>query len=113
MVADFTVANQTEGAFIGFLAEWNRPNVLESRGQDVLINLFNFDLMRPRLQSLYLQNPTWAYFILDHLDAGDIYTVGGSSTLPGSEEELYGTRESWTLTQRQSDIKNLYYTAIN
>ncbi|PVH87612.1 hypothetical protein DL98DRAFT_649238 [Cadophora sp. DSE1049] len=112
MVADFTVANETEGAFLGFLTEWNRPNVLESRGQDVLINLFNFNLMRPRLQSLYLQNPTWAYFILDHLNAGDISTVNGSSTLPDSEEEFYGARESWTLTQRHSDSKNLYSTAI-
>ncbi|KAH7346423.1 P-loop containing nucleoside triphosphate hydrolase protein [Rhexocercosporidium sp. MPI-PUGE-AT-0058] len=112
MMADFTVANETEEAFLGFLKEWNRPNVLESRGQDVLVDLFNFELMQPRLESLYLQNSTWAYLLLDHLDAGGLYTTIGSSVLPASDEEYHGSRKSWTLVQRPSDVKKLYHNAI-
>lgn len=45
MVADFTIVNEAEGAFLGYLKDWSRSNVLVSQGHDVLIRLFNFDLM--------------------------------------------------------------------
>lgn len=101
------IANKTEAGFLGFLVPFNRPNVMGSRPEEVLIWIINWDMMRPKLESIYSQNPMWAYFLLDCIDSGDTFTVDGSTTLPASAEEFAGLKAHWTLRQGPSDAKLL------
>lgn len=50
--------------------------------------------------------------MLDHFDAGDMYTASGTTVLPASKEEYYGGIESWTLVQRPSVVRKLYNYAM-
>lgn len=93
---DMTVAWQSQGAFVGFLKDWNRCNVALSRGCDVVVSLFNEPVMRKRIESLGKQNLVWALYIMDLVDLGLIYDVDaypyGGDRLPLDSAE-YGTNQ--------------------
>ncbi|KAG4414829.1 hypothetical protein IFR04_012056, partial [Cadophora malorum] len=104
---DFTIAWQSEGAFLGFLREWNRCNVALSRGCDVVVSMLNEKLMRGRIQSLYKQNRSWALYLLDLIDCGLICDVNGSQTLPSNAIEFLTGTKAYTNEQPQSATKSL------
>ncbi|KAL2069863.1 hypothetical protein VTL71DRAFT_14542 [Oculimacula yallundae] len=106
MVSDFTIVDETEGPSLGLLNDWIRSGMLEFQQAELMVSLFNFDVMRLRLESLHQYCPTLAYILLDHLDFGEMYTVSGSNILPASAEEYRGARECWTLTQAPSEVYN-------
>jgi AAA domain len=104
---DVTVANTSDGAFLGFLQIWNRINVPISRPTDVLAIMLNLDLMRDKIQSLYAQNPMWAYFLLDLVDHGIICNYHANKNLPVSVTEFNAGEAAWSNEQTAAPVKKL------
>lgn len=104
---DVTVANPSDGGFLGFMKTWNRLNVAMSRPTDILVIMLNFDLMRDKIQSLYKQNPTWALFLLDLVEHGIICNYTAQKSLPRSAEEYNVGENAWSIEQTSAPVKQL------
>lgn len=103
VIADFTVASMTAPGYLGFLRRWNRPNVMLSRAQSVLICILNVTQFRRGLPQIHQGSPEMACLVMDLIDCGDVFTVTGGSSLPQNSKQASEHSSTWSSKQGASE----------
>jgi hypothetical protein len=107
IIACLTTANEHHGSIIGFLREYNRLNVIQTRAKQVFILVGNIERWRSELIVLVkgLKCKRLALLIIDFLDLGDVIDVDAHHLLPASEDESRNIpKDDWSLEQPSPDF---------